>query len=93
MQFTPSPPASAYFVAGNTTTQNAMVSSYPSDTPGTIFVLSHAGPTLPVLSKGLADGKVTIAFANKKAAVMLPLPLTRMLLRPLQTDNANIQIK
>jgi hypothetical protein len=66
MQFTPSPPASAYFVAGNTTTKNAIVGSYPSDTPGTIFVASHVGPTFPVFSKGLADGKVTIAFAREK---------------------------
>src|SRR5262245_37405961 len=66
MQFTPSPPASAYFVAGNTTTKNAIVGSIPSDEPGTIFVVSHVGPTFPVFSKGLADGKVTIAFARKK---------------------------
>jgi hypothetical protein len=66
MQFTPSPPASAYFVSGNTTTKDAIVSSSPSDLPGTIFVISHAAPTLPVFGKGLADGKVTIAFARKK---------------------------
>jgi hypothetical protein len=66
MQFTPSPPAGAYFVAGNTTTKNAIVGSIPSDEPGTIFVVSHVGPTFPVFSKGLADGKVTIAFARKK---------------------------
>lgn len=66
MQFTPSPPASAYFVAGNTTTKEAVVSSDPSDQPGTIFVVSHVGPTLSVFGKGLADGKVTIAFARQK---------------------------
>src|SRR5262245_19943881 len=60
------PPASAYFVAGNTTTKNAIVGSIPSDEPGTIFVVSHVGATFPVFSKGLADGKVTIAFGRKK---------------------------
>ena len=66
MQFTPSPPVSAYFVAGNTTTKNAIVGSYPSDTPGTIFVVSHVGPTFSVFGKGLAENKVPIAFARKK---------------------------
>jgi hypothetical protein len=75
MQFTPSPPASAYFVAGNKTTKDAIVSSGPSDLPGTIFVVSHVGPTFSVFGKGLADGKVTIAFARKKDGGDVVVPI------------------
>src|SRR5262245_42065699 len=38
MSPTPSQPASAYFVSGNSTSKNAVVETYRSDTPGGIFV-------------------------------------------------------
>src|SRR5262245_4144817 len=75
MELTPSLPASAYFVAGNTTTKDAIVSSSPSDVPGTIFVVSHVGPTLSVFGKGLLENKVTIAFARKKDGPDVIVPI------------------
>lgn len=66
LNFTPSPPASAYFVAGNSTTKNAIVASYPSDVPGAIFVIFQMDPTFLVLSEGIANNKVVIGFARNK---------------------------
>jgi hypothetical protein len=70
---TPSAPTSAYFISGNATTKNAVVGSYPSDTPGTIFVVSNIDPTFSVISEGLLRDKVTIAFARKKGGTDIGL--------------------
>jgi hypothetical protein len=66
MRFTPSPPVSAYFVSGNSTTKNAVVGSYPSDVPGAIFVVLQMDPTFSVILEGLSKDKVSLAFARKK---------------------------
>jgi hypothetical protein len=66
MNFTPSPPASAYFVSGNKTTKNAVVLSERSDTPGGIFVVLKPEPTFSILVDGLQRDKVTIAFARER---------------------------
>lgn len=63
---TPSAPASAYFVSGNSTTKDSIVGSTASDTPGSIFVVQQLFPTYKILAQGLASNRVTIAFARKK---------------------------
>jgi hypothetical protein len=70
---TPSAPTSAYFVSGNTTTKNAVIGSYPSDIPGTIFVVSQIEPTYRVIVDGLAQDKVTIAFARNRGGTDIGL--------------------
>jgi hypothetical protein len=74
-QYIPSLPASAYFVAGNTTTKNAIVQSSPSDLPGTIFVVSHLEPPFSLFVRGLTENKVTIAFARSKGGGDIPLAI------------------
>jgi hypothetical protein len=73
--FTPSPPASAYFVSGTKTTQSAVVGQYPSDTPGGIFVVLRPETVLPILLEGLERSKVTIAFARKPGGMDILLPI------------------
>jgi hypothetical protein len=73
--FTPSPPASAYFVSGNKTTKDAVVSNISSDTPGAIFVVLRPETVLPILMEGLERSKVTIAFARKRGGMDILLPI------------------
>jgi hypothetical protein len=75
MKFTPSPPASAYFVSGYSTTKNAIVNSSPSDMPGAIFVIFHLHPTLKIIVDGLVANKVTIAFARTKGGTDIQVPI------------------
>jgi hypothetical protein len=72
MTFTPSPPAAAYFVSGNTTTKAAIVGAKQSDTPGAIFVILKP-ETFKVLADGLERDKVIIAFTQ----LLLPRPVPR----------------
>lgn len=71
--FTPSAPASAYFVSGNSTTKDAVVASTPSGTPGGIFVVLKPVPTLPIIVDGLLKGEVIIAFARRKGGADIQL--------------------
>jgi hypothetical protein len=73
--FTPSPPASAYFVSGSKTTKSAVLSHIPSDTPGAIFVVLRAEEVLPILMEGLERSKVTIAFARQRGGMDILLPI------------------
>ncbi len=75
MSFTPSPPTSAYFVSGSNTTRNAVVSSYPSDVPGAIFVVLKPEPTFEILANGLNENKVSIAFARRKGGSDIVIPI------------------
>jgi hypothetical protein len=70
--FTPSPPASAYFVSGSKTTKSAVVSHIPSDTPGAIFVVLKPEE---VQMEGLQRSKVTIAFARQRGGMDILLPI------------------
>jgi hypothetical protein len=73
--FTPSPPASAYFISGTKTTKSAVVGQYPSDTPGAIFVVLKGLDVLPILMEGLERSKVTIAFARQRGGMDMQLPI------------------
>jgi hypothetical protein len=73
--FTPSPPASAYFVSGTKTTKSAVVNQYHSDTPGAIFVVLRGETVLPILLEGLERSKVTIAFARNRGGMDIQLPI------------------
>lgn len=64
--YIPSPPASAYFFSGSRTTTSDVVSSYPSDVAGAIFVVLKAENALRFMLDGLNRSKVGIAFARKK---------------------------
>jgi hypothetical protein len=64
--FVPSPPASAYFTSGNSTTKDDVVSAYPSDIPGAIFVVLRPENMFRLMLDGVTRGKVGIAFARKK---------------------------
>jgi hypothetical protein len=75
ISFTPSPPASAYFVSGTKTTKSAVVGQYPSDTPGAIFVVLKLETILPIMMEGLERSKVTIAFARKQGGMDILLPI------------------
>jgi hypothetical protein len=66
--FVPSPPASAYFTSGNSTTKDDVVSAYPSDIPGAIFVVLQPENALKLILDGFTQGKVGIAFARKKGS-------------------------
>jgi hypothetical protein len=66
LNYTPSPPTSAYFVSGNSTTKSAVVGSYPSDVPGAIFVVLQMNPTFKIITEDLTRGKLAIAFARTK---------------------------
>jgi len=69
MSPTPSQPASAYFVSGNSTSKNAVVETYRSDTPGGIFVVFKMDPTFSVIAEGVSKGTgVRIAFAREDAS-------------------------
>jgi hypothetical protein len=73
--FTPSPPATAYFVSGNKTTKDAVVSHISSDTPGAIFVVLKPEATFQILTEGLARDKVTIAFARERGGMDVQLAI------------------
>jgi hypothetical protein len=72
--FTPSPPASAYFVSGNKTTKDAVVGQYPSDTPGAIFVVLRPETVLPILMEGVGE-KIVIAFARRQGGMDVQLAI------------------
>jgi hypothetical protein len=73
--YTPSPPASAYFISGTSTTKNSIVGSYPSDIPGAIFVVSQLSPGFEIIAEGLAADRLTIAFARTKGGTDIQLPI------------------
>lgn len=73
MNATPSAPASAYFISGDTTTKDAIVGSYPPDVPGAIFVVSRLEPTFSIIVHGLSADKVAIAFARNKGGTDVPV--------------------
>jgi hypothetical protein len=75
MILTPSPPATAYFVSGNTTTKNEVVLSETSDTPGALFTVLKAEQSFRVLVEGLKQDKVTIAFARRLGGTDIQLPI------------------
>jgi hypothetical protein len=75
MTFTPSPPATAYLVSGNTTTKSEVVLSETSDTPGALFTILKAERTLKVLAEGLSRNKVTIAFTRTLGGTDIQLPI------------------
>lgn len=66
--FVPSPPASAYFISGNSTTKEDVVSAHQSDVPGAIFVVLRPENTFKLVLDGFTRGKVGIAFARKKGS-------------------------
>jgi hypothetical protein len=73
--FVPSPPASAYFTSGNSTTKDDVVSAYPSDIPGAIFVVLRPENTFKLMLDGFTRGKVGIAFARKKGSSDIPVAI------------------
>ena len=73
MNATPSAPASAYFVSGDTTTKDTIVGSYPPDVPGAIFVVSQLEPTFSIIVHGLSADKIAIAFARNKGGPDVPV--------------------
>lgn len=75
LTFTPSPPTSAYFVSGNSTTSNAVVDSYPSDVPGAIFVVFRAETVFPLIADGMSKSRVTIAFTRTKGGSDVVVPI------------------
>ena len=66
MQFSPSPPASAYIVSGTTTTKPFFVSKYASDTPGALFSVFNLEGAAPILLDGIAKEKMVIAFNRRE---------------------------
>ena len=86
-KFTPSPPASAYFVSGNKTTKSAVVGQYPSDTPGAIFVVLKPEAVLPIM---ISDN-IVIAFREPRAAWTSSCRSTRAL--PKRSRTANVSIR
>jgi len=75
MTLTPSPPATAYFVSGYTTTKDEVVLSEKSDTPGALFTIFKAEQTLKVLVEGLAQDKVIIAFTRNLGGTDIQVPI------------------
>jgi hypothetical protein len=75
MSFTPSAPASAYYIAGGKTTKDAIVANIPSDTPGAIFVIFKLEPVGEIVMRGVREGRITIAFARQKGGMDIVLPI------------------
>ena len=75
MALTPSPPATAYFVSGYTTTKDEVVLSEKSDTPGALFAIFKAEQTFKVLAEGLARDKVIIAFTRNLGGTDIQVPI------------------
>jgi hypothetical protein len=75
MSFTPSPPASAYFVSGSKTTKDSVLFTERSDTPGGIFVALKAEPNFSILAEGVQHDKVTIAFARERGGMDIQLAI------------------
>lgn len=64
-EFKPSPPATAYFIQNKfQTSKSLQVSSFNSDTPGAIFIISKID-AFSFIAEGINHDKVTIAFARK----------------------------
>jgi hypothetical protein len=73
--YVPNPPATAYFIFGNSTTKDAVVSSSPSDIPGAIFVVLRPDNIFKPLLNDFSRGKVMIAFARKKGGTDIVVPI------------------
>jgi hypothetical protein len=59
----PSDVTDAYFVAQDfTTTKSSTLGAYPSDIPGAVLVVSKLMPTFKIMTDGLLQDKLTIAF-------------------------------
>jgi hypothetical protein len=86
MTLTPSPPATAYFVSGYTTTKDEVVLSEKSETPGALFTVLKAEQTLKVLAEGLARNKVVIAFARRLGGTDIQVSIDRALWKLCPTD-------
>jgi hypothetical protein len=76
MAFTPSRPASAYFVTSDlSTSRNSVIDTSPSDVPGGIFVVLHAEPTLRLIVNGFVNDKVVVAFNRRQNGIDIQVPI------------------
>jgi hypothetical protein len=78
LSFTPSPPSRAYFIGDDYQTNlDALLGTFPSDTPGALFSVFNAEKTLKILTAAAKTDRVTIAFNlhNGNSDVILPIEL------------------
>jgi hypothetical protein len=75
MQLTPSPPASAYLVAGAKTSMPFFFRRFESDTPGGLFSIFKLDGTFEIISSGLIAETVTVAFNRRPGGVDIAVPI------------------
>jgi hypothetical protein len=76
MELTPSPPVDAYYIWPDyTTSKKSKVSSYNSDTPGSIFVVFQPNEIVNLLTYGYERNEVTIAFSRQAAGADVQIPI------------------
>jgi hypothetical protein len=75
LTLTPSAPTNAHFVAKTKTSQQSRVASYPSDTPGAIFVVFQLDPAFSMIVDGLGANQVQIAFNRRQGGADVPVAI------------------
>lgn len=76
LELTPSPPVTAFFVSGNSTSRPFLINqSSETDTPGAIIAIYNAEKTFPMLIEGVSEETVTIAFARSKGGMEVQVPI------------------
>jgi hypothetical protein len=91
LTFKPSPPSRAYLLGPRFDTNlDSLISADESDTPGSLFSVFQASPTLEITLAALQSKKITIAFNKKGGPTDIQLPLE---LDVAQTDEAGKRIR
>lgn len=73
--FTPSIPASAYFVDNYQTSAQYVTGQIESDTPGAVFVVFQGPPVFKIISDGMTRNRVQIALARKRGGADIPIEI------------------
>jgi hypothetical protein len=75
MALTPAPPKRGYVVSGGKSNHSSLVGSYPSDTPGALFMVFQIDPTTPMYFSALSGGKLTLRYGRTPSGVDAPLTI------------------
>lgn len=76
LTFNPSPPSRAYLIDPDFKTNiDSLVSANESDTPGALFSVYQASPTIEMIMTALQSKRLTVAFNKKNGPSDLQLPL------------------
>jgi hypothetical protein len=74
--FTPSPPARAYLIAADLSTNAAsFLDGGPSDNPGASFTVFKAAPTLDIIVEGLRNNLIKLGINRTADGIALPIDI------------------